>query len=92
METNFKNKVKQSAFINWYCRDMGMNVKSIAKMVVEKLKDDGAITLSVSQLFNECAYIPQHICEVDGAEKDYLCEDEYHPSEVELIDDITKTN
>ena len=91
METNFKNKVTKSAFLNWYFSDAD-DIKTIGHRVIEGLKADGTITLSVDELFNEAAYIPQHICEVDGAEKDYLSQDEYHPSEVELIDDITKTN
>ena len=90
METNLKNKVTKSAFLNWYFSDAD-DIKTIGYRVMKGLKDDGTITLSVDELFNDAAYIPQHICEVDGAEKDYLCEDEYHPSEVELIDDITKT-
>jgi hypothetical protein len=91
METNFKNKVTKSAFLNWYFSD-NADIKSIAQRVINGLNDYGTITLSVDELFNEAGYIPQHICEVDGAEKDYLSQDEYHPSEVELIDDITKTN
>ena len=87
METNFKNKVTKSAFLNWYF-SYADDIKTIGHRVIEGLKDDGTITLSVDELFNEAAYIPQHICEVDGAEKDYLSEDEYQPSEVELIDDI----
>jgi hypothetical protein len=87
METNFKNKVTKSAFLNWYFSDAD-DIKTIGHRVIEGLKADGTITLSVDELFNNAAYIPQHICEVDGAEKDYLSEDEYHPSEVELIDDI----
>ncbi len=87
METNFKNKVTKSAFLNWYFSDAD-DIKTIRHRVIGGLKDDGTITLSVDELFNEAGYIPQHICEVDGADKDYLSEDEYHPSEVELIDDI----
>jgi hypothetical protein len=90
METNFKNKVTKSAFLNWYFSDAD-DIKTIGYRVMEGLKADGTITLSVDELFNEAGYIPQHICEVDGAEKDYLSQDEYQPSEVELIDDITKT-
>jgi hypothetical protein len=87
METNFKNKVTKSAFLNWYFSDAD-DINTIGNRVIKGLKADGTITLSVDELFNEAGYIPQHICEVDGAEKDYLSEDEYHPSEVELIDDI----
>jgi len=87
METNFKNKVTKSAFLNWYFSDAD-EINTIGNRVIEGLKADGKITLSVDELFNEAAYIPQHICEVNGVEKDYLSEDEYQPSEVELIDDI----
>jgi hypothetical protein len=74
-----KNKVTLTKFINWYFFDSD-DVKNLGKRAIENLLTDGFFRISAMDLFEECGYIPQHICEVDG-------DGEYHPSEVEFIND-----
>lgn len=77
----YKNKVKASDFLEWYFSDY-KDGQHIAYRVISELKAYGKVTLSVESLFDSCGYIPQFICEVDG-------DDEYDPSEVLLIDDLS---
>ena len=79
METNFKNKVTKSAFLDWYFSDLDI-AESVSNRVIADLKRDGKSTLTARELFDECGYIPQYICEIDG-------DGEYVPSEVEFIQD-----
>jgi len=73
-----KNKVKASKFLEWYFSDSD-DAKSIGNRVIESLQCDGTFTINVQTLYDECGYIPQHICEdADG-------KDEYEASEVLLI-------
>ena len=76
----YKNKVTASSFLEWYFSD-AMDERDIAYRVITGLKEHGKVSLSVDSLFDECGYIPQYICEVDG-------DDEYDPSEVLLVDDL----
>lgn len=79
MKTKFKNKVTLTSFINWYFSDSD-DVKNLGNRAIENLLTDGFFRISAMDLFNECGYIPQHICEVTG-------DDEYEPNEVEFIND-----
>jgi hypothetical protein len=76
-----KNKVKASDFLAWYFTDSD-DAESIGNRVIESLQCDGTFTIDVQTLYDECGYIPQHICEdSDG-------DNEYEPNEVLLIQDL----
>jgi hypothetical protein len=49
---------------------------------MEMLEDEGFVNISARQLFDECGYIPQYICENNEGD------DEYGPEAVEFINDI----
>jgi hypothetical protein len=76
---SYKNKVTKSAFLNWYFSDIDI-AESVSNRVIADLKCSGKTTLTAQELFDECGYIPQYICEIDG-------DGEYVPSEVEFIQD-----
>ena len=76
----YKNKVTASSFLAWYFSD-STDAHDIGYRVISELNENGKVTLSVESLFDECGYIPQYICEMDG-------DDEYDPSEVLLVDDL----
>jgi hypothetical protein len=75
------NSVKASRFILWYLSDYSDGYLFGVKCM-EMLEDEGFVNISARQLFDECGYIPQHICE--NCEGDY----EYGPESVEFINDI----
>ena len=77
------NSVTASKFLNWYFSDSDM-VESFGQRAVEMLESEGFVNISAKQLFEECGYIPQHICE----DYDGVYEVEYEPSDVEFINDI----
>jgi hypothetical protein len=73
-----KNKITKSQFLAWYFSDSD-DIESLGHRAYECLSDDGEFHINVQDLFNECGYIPQEQCE------DNTGDDEYDPSEVELI-------
>ena len=75
------NSVTASRFLAWYFSDSDM-VESFGQRAIEMLETEGFVNISARQLFEDCGYIPQHICEND--EGDY----EYSPESVEFINDI----
>jgi hypothetical protein len=80
MATTFLNKVTTTDFLSWYFSDPS-DAHAIGYEVISTLKSNGVFTISVRDLFDNCGYIPGHIC-VDNKE-----EIEYEPSQVELIKD-----
>jgi hypothetical protein len=73
-----KNKVKASDFLKWYFSDND-DLRDIGYRVYESLMKWGKYSINVQTLYDQCGYIPQHICEdSDG-------NNEYDPSEVLLI-------
>lgn len=76
----YKNKVKASAFLQWYFDDAS-DVRYLGSKALESLMKNGFYNVDVRTFFDECGYIPQCICEdADGG-------DEYKPSDVLLIQD-----
>lgn len=75
------NSVTASRFLLWYFSDYS-EVHSFGVKCMEMLEREGFVNISARQLFEDCGYIPQHICEND--EGDY----EYSPESVEFINDI----
>lgn len=75
---DIKNKVKFDKFISWYLSEKD-DVMAMGLIVKRALMMEGMFRINIDQLFDECFYIPQSICEdADGDE-------EYKPNEVELI-------
>ncbi len=79
MEQQFKNEVTKSKFIKWYFADQD-TIKGFGYLCKESLIREGFFNISARMLFEECAYIPGHICENVTA-------DEYDISEVLFIED-----
>jgi hypothetical protein len=79
--SKMKNKVKASDFLEWYFSD-SEDAESIGNRAIESLECDGTFTIDVQTLYDECGYIPQHICVNKKGDEDY------DPSEVELIQDL----
>tara|TARA_R110000868_G_scaffold196965_6_gene443081 strand:+ start:1821 stop:2069 length:249 start_codon:yes stop_codon:yes gene_type:complete len=77
------NSVTASRFLSWYFSDYS-EVHSFGVRCMEMLESDGFVNISAEQLFDECGYIPQSICE----DYDGVYEVEYEPSDVEFINDI----
>ena len=79
------NSVKASRFLLWYFSDYS-EVHSFGVRCMEMLESEGFVNISARQLFDECGYIPQYICEHwDG---DWENEQEYSPEEIEFINDL----
>lgn len=76
----YKNKVKASDFLAWYFSDSD-DAESIGNRVIESLQCDGTFTIDVQTLYDECGYIPQHVCVNKKGDNDY------DPTEVLLIQD-----
>jgi hypothetical protein len=80
MTKEFKNHVTASRFLAWYFSD-SEDAESIGNRAIASLNWEGSFNISVRILFDECGYIPQHICEdADG-------DNEYDPSQVCFIQD-----
>ena len=73
-----KNQITKSQFLAWYFSQKD-DIESMGYEVYQCLIGDDAFHITTQDLFNECGYIPQEQCEDNDGEE------EYHPSEVELI-------
>lgn len=80
MTKEFKNRVTASNFLQWYFSERDDVIK-FGYEVYECLVHDGTFNISARMLFDECGYIPQHICEDDDGDN------EYEPSQVCFIQD-----
>jgi hypothetical protein len=80
-----KNKVLASKFLEWYTSDSALVMMDVYDNIISTLFKSGKASLSVVDLFNDCAYIPSNICEY----KDNEC-DEYNTSDLLFEDDLTK--
>jgi hypothetical protein len=76
-----KNKVKASNFLAWYFSSSD-DVDRIGERAFENLMSGGTFTITAEDLFDECGYIPQFICENNVGENDYV------PFEVQFINDL----
>lgn len=80
-----KNKVLASNFIQWYFDDD--IISDLCSMVATSIFETGEFKIDAQEVFDQCGYIPLDICE---NEDDDCEEEEYDPSEVELINDYKK--
>lgn len=78
----YKNKITQSAFIDWFLNDTDVSTHIMSDLI-SGLEGNGMYTVSIQELFDNCGYIPSWICE------DTSTQEEYSSEEVELINDIT---
>jgi len=85
MNTQKVNSVTASKFLNWYFSDSS-EIRDFGNAMVEQLTTFGTADISVEQLFDGCALIPQYICE--HWDEDWENEQEYSPSSIELINDL----
>lgn len=76
-----KNKVKASKFLAWYFSSSD-DVKRLGDRATESLMQCGATFITAEDLFDECGYIPQSICENEVGDNEYV------PFEVEFIFDL----
>lgn len=90
-EYQIKNSVSASAFIEWYFDDDGHEF--IVTDMINKLQNHGSYNISVHDLFKNCQYIPQHICNncPPPDQVNYTYE-EYEPGEVDFLNDIITKN
>ena len=61
-ESTKVNSVTKSSFLDWYFSDEDDTI-TIGERVINELNDTGTFTISVEQLFDDCGYIPNWICE-----------------------------
>jgi len=77
-----ENKVTKSRFLSWYFSDSD-DVKQFGSRCIDMMQCEGFVNISVEILFEECGYIPAHIC--DGQSDNFI--DDYEPDvDVELIE------
>lgn len=76
------NTIKASKFISWYLSSSD-DISYIGSRTVEELRTTGKFNITVEELFDECGYIPSHICEnqTEGLE-------EYGPTDLTFINDL----
>lgn len=79
-------QVKASRFLDWYFSDFGDHM-TFGRACLQMLETFGKVDITVEQLFESCGYIPDHICEDFNG--DYGNDNEFDPSEVELINDLS---
>ena len=75
----FKNQVTEQRFLEWYFTDSD-DMKYFGARIVNEIIKNGSMSISSRQLFDECAFIPGHIC-VNNSEE------EYNPREVVFIEE-----
>lgn len=77
-----KTQVTKSRFLDWYFADRD-DVNQFSSRCIKMMAKEGFVNISVEMLFEECAYIPAHICE--GQHDNFI--DDYEPNvDVELIE------
>ena len=80
------NKVKASKFWAWYRNDLTSS-SLLVEDIKTKLYTHGIVTLSVVDIFNNCPFIPEKICEFRDDQAIG-----YRPNEILFEDDITLTD
>lgn len=78
-----------STFIEWYLSD-DSDVKDLGRDVRTALQASGYFNITIKDLYDKCGYIPQRLC--DGLMYEVDEEQEFDPSELIFIDDITEVN
>lgn len=74
-------KVTRKRFLEWYYSDQD-DMIMLANMVYEDLITQGECRISVEQIYDACIYIPGHITDYEGEDKNTI---EFDIEDVELI-------
>ena len=86
IDMSAKLQVKASEFLDWMFEGSHDDM-AFGRATSDMLKSQGRINITIKDVFNTASYIPTRIMHDYPFPMDGL---EYDPSEVELIDDITK--
>lgn len=86
VDMSSKLQVKASEFLDWMFEDIHDD-EAFGRATSDMLKSQGRINITIKDVFNTASYIPTRIMHDYPYPMDGL---EYNPSEVELMDDITK--
>jgi hypothetical protein len=76
-----KPKLRKEELLDWLFSDSD-DAKQLGVRIINQLQQNGTATITTRQLFDECGYIPAHIL---LNEEEFHEDDEFEPSEVELI-------
>lgn len=91
-EHQIKNSVSASAFLEWYIGDQDGH-DAIIENAIKNLQNTGNYSVSVYDLFKNCQYIPQHICnDCPPPDQVNYTYEEYQPGEVDFLNDIITKN
>lgn len=91
-EHQIKNSVSASAFLEWYIGDQDGH-DAIIESAIKSLQNTGNYSVSVHDLFRNCQYIPQYICNDCPPPHQVNYEyEEYQPGEVDFLNDIIIKN
>lgn len=77
-----KPKVRKEELLDWLFSDSD-DAKQLGVRIIQQLHDKGSATITIQELFEDCNYIPAHILIND---EEFHEDDEFEPSEVELLD------
>ena len=86
IDMSAKLQVKASVFLDWMFEGSHDDM-AFGRATSDMLKSQGRINITIKDVFNTASYIPTIIMHDYPYPMDGL---EYDPSEVELIDDVTK--
>jgi hypothetical protein len=75
-------RVRKKELLDWLFSDSD-DAKQLGVRIIRQLLEKGTATITARQLFEECGYIPAHILIND---EEFHEDDEFEPSEVELIE------
>ena len=84
MKIKAKNKITRKSFVEWIMReadDYKSMMLEIQDEVIDKLVENGKITLTIEEFYNRTGYIPQKICVNSNGDEEYTAE------EVELVNE-----
>lgn len=79
-----KPTITKDAFIDWYFDND--TEESEGLQLIKKLIENGSVSTTIEEVFNNAGYIPAEICENLTDEQKEDEELEFDPSEVTLID------
>ena len=76
-----KIKLKRKVFLAWYFTDRD-DIQYLGQKVFKDMITYNRSLITIDDIFNDCGYIPNDICE----DNEYDEDKEFTPSQVELID------
>jgi hypothetical protein len=76
-----KPQLRKEDLLDWLFSEND-DVNWLGFKIIKQLQNTGSAKITIQELFDECEYIPAHIL---LNEEEFDEEDEFKPSEVELI-------